>query len=118
MKQIACALILILFCFNEIFAGSCRPRITNSTETDSPCNYPAPSNVSKNVHYYLEWPDGFPDELPNVFGSGACSGSPVCCSQSTAVIECWPLFDIPITTTGGTFSQKVHNRGLRIVSTN
>lgn len=118
MKQLISLSIAVLLCLTEVSAGPiCTPSIFNSTETDEGCNYPA-TNISKSVEYVLEWPDGFMTHLSNVAGVGHCSSSPVCCSQTTAVIECWPLFQTPIRSSDGTFTQVVNNRDTHPVATN
>jgi hypothetical protein len=58
--------------------------------------------------------DGF-HANPVPHADGHCQDSAVCCSQSTALIECWPLFNTP-TISGSTFSQVVKNRSTHLVS--
>src|ERR1043166_1793346 len=119
MKQISCVLILGLLCLNEVSASQCKPLILSSAEADSGCDFESGSigTLSKNVIYHLQWPDIFDAYLNDVVGIGQCQDSPVCCSQNYARIECWPLFDTPVATTGGSFSQRVRHRGVRTVST-
>ena len=112
MRHIAYVLIAVLLCINEAHAD-CFPFVYNSYENDDGCNSPA-----KRVYWFLQWPDGAgtTDFLFSV-GGGACQGSAVCCSQNTALIECWPLFDTPVSHSDGTFDQWVHDRGTRVLST-
>ncbi len=111
MKKILSLLAVVLFCLNGAFA-TCTPVIILSGESDIGCNA-----IHKNINYIIEWPDGYQYELDNVAGDGSCFQSAVCCSQSTALIECWPLFNTPTSTTSGTFSQVVNNRSTQIVLT-
>jgi hypothetical protein len=119
MKQIACVLILGLLCLIEGSASQCRPSILSSAETDSECTFGSflYGNIGKSVNYHLQWPDLVDGYLNNVAGTGQCQDSPVCCSPNTARIECWPLFDTPVATTNGSFSQRVRHRGVKTVST-
>ena len=112
MKHIFYALIIGVLCLNEAHA-TCYRYVINSWENNDGCSF-----IVKRVTWVVQWPDGaLTTDVLNPIGSGYCQNSLVCCSQNTAVIECWPLFDQPVATSDGTFYQWVHDRSTRTVST-
>jgi hypothetical protein len=112
MKLTAYVVVVVLLCLNAATASPCRPSYSMVAEDDGagcPLLY-------KSLNYEITWPDGFGLFFNNVSGDGVCALSDVCCSQSQALIECWPWFVTPTTTYTGAWTQIINNRRANIVS--
>lgn len=117
MKLTANVVVVVLLCLSAASASPpCRPYYTSTEHDDTACSLPE-NVLIKNLRYEITWPDDYHVIWDPVSGTGGCDLSNVCCSSSQAQIECWPLFNLPTTTTTGTWTQIVNNRGLRVVST-
>ena len=115
MKKIALILLTLLFCSSSVF-GDCRPTYSG-TEVDEGCALVPPfflvNELKKHVIWSITWPDGYSETLSET-GIGECDDIRVCCSPNSARIECWPGFDIPSTTTNGTFYQRVRHKSVEL----
>jgi hypothetical protein len=106
MKSIVLIILALFVCLNSA-SGGCRPTYTGLDETRQECEYPDGSRLSKRARWVITWPDW--STVFETFGTGICLPSAVCCSPDSVMLQCWPAFDTPTTTTDGKFIQVVRD---------
>ena len=105
MKRVLLVLLCLLFCVNQVLGG-CKPSLSGTEHSTNDCPF-----LVKEVVWTVTWPDGF---FQQVFesGRGKCGNTQVCCASDYTLLECWPVYDTPILTNSGSFTQIVHDQNL------
>ena len=92
--------------------ADCTPTGTNSGDTFTGC-----PNLVKTGHWTIDWPDNSSPVPIQPTGTGSCKdGFANCCDETLTQMQCWPLFDQPVTTSTGKWSVAVTNRTANQVS--
>jgi len=110
LTRVLSVLLLCSVYISDVQATGCKPTGTLISENAVDCTVTGgPTPVSKTSHWNISWPDGHFDGL-TANGTGQCHNRWECCDVTVSGTVCWPQFNLPVTTSFGSFSIRVDNK--------
>ena len=104
------SLYLCTLLMTSVGGQNCTPSSTQNILILNGCTFPEGANLDTNYkasQFNISWPDNYTDTRNNN-GSGSCINATTCTS-SLQRTDCYALFDSPVGSSNGSWSETVHN---------